>query len=114
MRTAFLASLLFALHSSVPWWLSGKEPVYQCRGCGFDPWVGKIPRRKKLQPTPVFLPGKSHGQRSLECYNPMGYKRVGHYLATKQQQPVFYLLEPGLLNVIPIPGITLMPFSSFK
>ena len=31
----------------------------------FDPWVGKIPWRRKRQPTPVFLPGKSHGQRSL-------------------------------------------------
>ena len=32
----------------------------------FDPWVGKIPWRRKWQPTPVFLPGESHGQRSLE------------------------------------------------
>ena len=32
---------------------------------GFDPWVGKIPWRRKWQPTPVFLPGKSHGQRSM-------------------------------------------------
>ena len=31
----------------------------------FDPWVGKIPWRRKWQPTPVFLPGKSHGQRTL-------------------------------------------------
>ena len=33
--------------------------------CWFDPWVGKIPWKRKWQPTPVFLPGKSHGQRSL-------------------------------------------------
>ena len=32
---------------------------------GFDPWVGKIPWKRKWQPTPVFLPGKFHGQRSL-------------------------------------------------
>ena len=44
---------------------SGKEPACQCRSCGFDPWVRKIPWRKVWQPTPVFLPGKSHGQRSL-------------------------------------------------
>jgi len=37
------------------------------------------------QPTPVFLPGKSHGQRTLVGYNPWGHKRVGHDLATKQQ-----------------------------
>ena len=50
---------------SLPWWFSGKESACQCRRRGFDPWVGKIPWRRKWQPTPVFLPGKSHGQRSL-------------------------------------------------
>ena len=35
------------------------------RDLGFDPWVGKIPYRRAWQPTPVFLLGKSHGQRSL-------------------------------------------------
>ena len=49
----------------LPWWLSGKETTCQCRRCGFYSWVGKIPWRSKQQPTPVFLPGKSHGQRSL-------------------------------------------------
>ena len=38
----------------------------------FDSWVGKIPWRRKRQPTPVFLPEKSHGQRSLVGYNPWG------------------------------------------
>ena len=42
--------------------------------CGFNPWVGKIPWRRKWQPTPVFLPGESHGQRSLTGYNPWGHK----------------------------------------
>ena len=37
----------------------------QCRRCSFNPWVGKIPWRWAWLPTPVFLPGKSHGQRSL-------------------------------------------------
>ena len=45
---------------------------------GFNPWVGKIPWRRAWQPTPVFLPGKSHGQRSLAGYSPWGCKRVGH------------------------------------
>ena len=49
----------------------------------FDPWVGKTPWRRKWQPTPVFLPGESHRQRSLEGYSPWGHKRVGHDLATK-------------------------------
>ena len=50
---------------------SGKEPACQCkRGkrLRFDPWVRKIPWRRKWQPTPVFLPGESHGQRSLVGY----------------------------------------------
>ena len=37
---------------------------------GFDPWVRKIPLRRKWQPTPIFLPGKSRGQRNLVGYNP--------------------------------------------
>ena len=44
------------------------------RRCGFTSWVGKIPWRRKWQPTPVFLPGKSHGQRSLGSYSPWGHK----------------------------------------
>ena len=39
----------------LPWWLSGKEFACQCRRCGFDPWVGKIPWRRKWQPPPVFF-----------------------------------------------------------
>jgi len=54
----------------LPWWLGGKESACQCRRLKFDPWVRKIPWRRKWQPTPVFLPGKSHGQRSLAGYSP--------------------------------------------
>ena len=43
-----------------------------CRRCRFNPWVGKVPWRRKWQPAPVFLPGKSHGQRSLAGYSPWG------------------------------------------
>ena len=49
----------------LPWRLSGKESTYQCRRHRFNPWVGKILWRRAWQPTPVFMPGKSHGQRSL-------------------------------------------------
>ena len=64
-------------HDRFPRWLSREESAYQCRGCrrpGLDPWVRKIPWRRKWQPTPVFLPGDSHGQRSLAGYSPWGYK----------------------------------------
>ena len=46
----------------------------QCRRHGFDLWVGKIPWRRVWQPTPVFLPGESHGQRSLAGYSPWSHK----------------------------------------
>ena len=51
---------------------SGKESACQCRRLGFDPWFRKSPWRRAWQPTPVFLPGESHGQRSLVGYNPWG------------------------------------------
>ena len=57
----------------------GKESTCQFRRhkrCRFDPWVGKIPWRRKWQPTPVFLPGKSQGQRSLVCYSSWGHKEL--------------------------------------
>ena len=53
---------------------SGKESACQSRRHGFDPWVGKIPWRRKWQPTPVFLPGESCGQRSLAGYSPWAHK----------------------------------------
>ena len=45
----------FCLIISIPWWLSGKELAYQGKRHGFNPWVGKIPWKRKWQPTPVFL-----------------------------------------------------------
>ena len=60
---------IYALFS---WGFSGGSP--QCGRPGFDPWVGKIPWRRKWQPTPVFLPGESHGRRSLVDYSPWGCK----------------------------------------
>ena len=44
--------------------------------CGFNPWAGKIPWRRKWQPTPVFLPGESLGQRSLEGHSPRVHKEL--------------------------------------
>ena len=65
-----------------PWWVRGfpggtisKNHTCQYRRYKrrrFNPWVGKIPWRRAWQPTPVFLPGESHGQRSLESHSPYG------------------------------------------
>ena len=60
----------------VPGGASGKESTCQCRRHGFDPWVRKIPWNRKWQSTPVFLPGKFHGQRSLAGYSPRGCKEL--------------------------------------
>ena len=63
----------------LPGWLSGKECTWQCRRHwrpGFNPCVRKSPWRWEWQPTPVFLPGKSCGQRSLAIYNPYGFKEL--------------------------------------
>ena len=95
--------------------LSGKEPACQCRRSkrqGFNPWVGKIPWRRKWQPTPVLLPGESHGQRSLAGYSPQGLKELDttevtdlslHFsqnqvIAYSEQQPVS--LFPNLLLIL--------------
>ena len=57
-----------------PEWLGAKESTFQCRRCRFDPWVGKSPWRRKLQPIPVFMPGESHGEKSPAGYSPWGHK----------------------------------------
>ena len=62
--------------AGLPWWLSGKESHLQCRRPRFNPWVKKIPWRKKWQPTPVLLSGKFHGQRSLAGYSPWDHKEL--------------------------------------
>ena len=65
---------------------------------GSDPWVRKIPWRRKWQPAPVILPGKSHGQRSLAGYNPWGRKE----LDTIEQLilSLFFVILTTILSVI--------------
>ena len=57
-------------------WLRQSRICLQCKRPGFDPWGGKIPWRREWQPTPVFLPGEFHGQRSLVGYSPQGHKEL--------------------------------------
>ena len=68
------------------WWgicLPRQEPQIWSLG-------GRDPLKEEMASTPVFLPGKSHGQRNLEGYSPWGHKRVRHALATKQQHSYLY------------------------
>ena len=57
-----------------PWWLGRQRICLQWRRPGFYPWAGKIPWRRTWLPMPVFLPGESHGQRSLAGYSTWGCK----------------------------------------
>ena len=65
-----------------PGGMSGKEPACQCmrqKRCRFGPCVGEIPWKRAWQPTPVFLPGESHGWRSLAgSIGSIGSQRVRH------------------------------------
>ena len=60
------------LPGGLPRWLSGKEPTFQGRRPGFNPWVRENSWRRTWPPTPVFLPEKSHGQGSLTGHSPQG------------------------------------------
>ena len=76
----------------------GKEPACRCRRCKrlrFDPWVGKTPWRRKWQPTPVFLPGECHGQRSLAGYSPWGRKEPDTLKQLSTQASSVQFKTPG-------------------
>ena len=60
---------------------------------GFDPWVGKVPWRRRWQPAPEFLPGESHGQSSLAGCSPWGHRSQSD-LATKPPPPGCNSLRP--------------------
>ena len=77
-------------------------PSCQCRRLRFKTWVRKIPGRRNWQPTPLFLPRESHGQRSLVDCSPWGCKRIRHDLATKQYSFSKHLLILFTLYQVPI------------
>ena len=76
----------------------------QCERPGFDPWVGKLPWRRAWQPTPVFLPGKTHRQRILMGYSPKGCKDLDmtELLNTHAHSPYVSFLEIFLRTNIKI------------
>ena len=70
----------------------------------FNLWVGKLPWSRKWQPTPVFLPGKPHGQRSLAVYSPWGHKKLNktehthtHTTTTRECLVQIFFLPPSPL-----------------
>ena len=73
----FFLGKTYSSFRGLPRWFKGKESAFQCRkcrGCGFNPWLRKIPWKRKWQPTPISLTGKCRGQRNLESYSPWGCK----------------------------------------
>ena len=98
----------------LPQWLWQSGICLQCARPEFDPWVRKTPWRREWKPTPVFLPGKSHGQRNLAGYNPWGRQRVGDHLVTKQTKPVKKLLRSYCNSNTQIPLNRTKAFKSFK
>ena len=74
----------------------------QCRRLGFSPWVGKITWRNKWQPTPVFLPGKSHGQKSLVGCSPWGHT-VRHDQVTNSHRHIGLLASQSGLQPCTLP-----------
>ena len=85
--------------SGLLWWLSGKEPTRQCmsrRRRGFDHWVRKIPWKRAWQPTLVFLPGESHGQRSLVGYRWTQQKRLSTHPGIKSSVRCVLWIYPPL------------------
>ena len=87
--------------TGLPWCLSGKESTCQWRShrrLKFHPWVREIPWRRKWQPTPVFLPGKSHWQRNLVGYRSRGCKESGTTEVTEHLTPSTSLYMRCLLS----------------
>ena len=82
------------------WPILSAEHAHHWWRPGFDPWVGKIPWRRAWQPTPVFLPGESHGQRSLVGYSPWGHKEsdTTEWLSTAQHIIIFKCLTDKTLR----------------
>ena len=90
----------------LPRWLTGKEPARQCRrhrGCRYEPRVGKRPWRSTWQPTPAFLPGKPHGQRSLVSYSPWGHRDSDTTEHPHTQEETEVLLIRILMTITPNP-----------
>ena len=95
----------------------GSPICLQCRRRRFSPWGRKIPWRRKWQPTPVFLPGKSHGQRSLVGYshwvakNPTGLRDYTLTYFCQKTNSVADAREKSALY-LPREGLTTVPLSS--
>ena len=116
-KTMYFLCLSFFIISGFPDG-SGKESICQCRRLKrhrFDPWVGKIPWRRKWQPTPIFLPGEPREQRSRMGYSPKGLKEsdTTEHLSTSKYQHLSTTQYLTLSRItvyifLPLPSICIM------
>ena len=112
----FLFEFLAYSLRGVPWWLRWSRICLQCRRPGFNPWVRKIPWRREWLSTPVFLPGESHGQRSLAGYGSWGQDWATN-TATTPYSLVLLTSIPGNLstpvndpsNILPLHSLAPFP-----
>ena len=81
---------------------SASESTCQCRSCRFNPWVGKIPWKRKWQPIPIFLRGKFHGQRSLAGYSPEDRRESNTTLGTEHACMAHYSTNPDLVKIFEV------------
>ena len=106
-----IISTWLILFHRAPQVVCGKESTCQCRRCKcrrFYPWFRKSPQSRKWHPTPVFLPGKFHGQRSSVGCSPWGHKELDaakhthnfvSYISTLTVIPSLQLLWSGFDDI---------------
>ena len=92
-RFAHFSTFMLSSISQVAQWSTCK--CGRCRRHGINTWVGKIPWRRKWQPTPVFVSGKSHGERSLAGYSPWGHKESDTIEHTHRESQTHDWLTPA-------------------
>ena len=110
---AFLEKCLFMSSAHFEIGVGGKEPVCQCKRhkrCGFDPWVRKTPWRRAWQPTPVFLPGESYGQKSLAGFSPQSHRESD---TTEVTQHAHSILTPNCMSLLFILNSNHLPYILF-
>ena len=118
----WIVTLLFSKHF---WWgfpagSDGKDSTCGSGDSGFYPWVRNRPWRRKWQPTPVFLPEKPHGQRSLVGYSPWGWQKSRTQLSDYYffffffyWRLAWWLRNLGSLETLPLWGVNLWTQGSY-
>ena len=88
-------------HMGFPRGSDGKESACNSGEPGFNPWIGKIPWRREWQPTLIFLPGESHGQRSLSGCSSYSGKELDTAEATNTHvRHVAFLEHPASFSFL--------------